>query len=88
MQLKNLKTATSPAAVAEALAALPVGLDSTYERALMLVSEGDHNRAYKVLNWLALSDQPLTSEELSEALCIVTPPDSPALWDWSSASGL
>ncbi|RPA77673.1 hypothetical protein BJ508DRAFT_228655 [Ascobolus immersus RN42] len=61
------------------LETLPASLDLVYEKAIDRIKEGleqDSQLAMKVLAWVALSNRPLTIEEIREALAASEPDDS------------
>ncbi|GIJ91272.1 hypothetical protein Asppvi_010237 [Aspergillus pseudoviridinutans] len=70
LQLEALKTAQSPNAVERALKDLPVGLDESYERALLRIDPNHRVKALRALQWLSFSLRPLYLSELSEAVIV------------------
>jgi hypothetical protein len=49
---------------------LPKTLDETYDRILTGISSQDHDDVYSVIQMLAVSQRPLTIDEVAEALTI------------------
>ena len=54
----------------KSLAALPPTLDQTYDRILTEINEDDFIYAFRILQWLAFSNRPLTVDEVAEAAAI------------------
>jgi ankyrin repeat protein len=54
----------------KSLATLPPTLDQTYDRILVDIDEDDSMYAFRILQWLAFSNRPLTVDEVAEAAAI------------------
>jgi ankyrin repeat protein len=54
----------------KALATLPATLDQTYERILCAITEEESKYALRILRWLAFSIEPLSLNEVAEAVAI------------------
>ncbi|OMP88736.1 Vegetative incompatibility protein HET-E-1 [Diplodia seriata] len=52
------------------LSSLPRTLEDMYERILLSIPEDERRDAFRTLEWLAFSDQPVRMEDLSEALAV------------------
>ena len=65
LQLNELKKCRTKNDLKKQLADLPQGLDKTYDRVLLGITEKDHGYAKTFLQWLSFSVHPLTLEELA-----------------------
>jgi hypothetical protein len=54
----------------KALATLPATLDQAYERILCAITEEESKYALRILRWLAFSIEPLSLNEVAEAVAI------------------
>jgi hypothetical protein len=72
--LDTLRACKKISAVRKALAQLPKTLDETYARILRDIPESDRDEALSLFRWIALSNRPLTLQELAEA-AVVRPED-------------
>ena len=73
-QLDTLRACKKVSAVRKAFAQLPKTLDETYARILRDIPESDRDEALSLFRWIALSNRPLTLQELAEA-AVVRPED-------------
>ncbi|KAF8855910.1 hypothetical protein BDZ45DRAFT_692164 [Acephala macrosclerotiorum] len=78
MQIEILKRKSINRDIEKALLNLPVGLEETYNRALINwnADSFEWGRTIRALNWLAFSFEPLTLSQLAEAM-IIDPRDDP-----------
>ncbi|KAL8943620.1 MAG: hypothetical protein Q9211_000917 [Gyalolechia sp. 1 TL-2023] len=66
-QLDTLRACNKVSAIKKSLGELPATLDETYERILRAIEPPDADEAYRILQWLAFAERPLTLEEIAEA---------------------
>ncbi|KAL9029455.1 MAG: hypothetical protein Q9196_002298 [Gyalolechia fulgens] len=66
-QLDTLRACNKVSAIKKSLGELPATLDETYERILRAIEPADADEAYRILQWLAFAERPLTLEEIAEA---------------------
>jgi hypothetical protein len=69
-QLDSLKKCLTPSDVRKALKSLPKTLDDTYARILLSIDTEQQPKAIAALQWITFSRQPLTIDELAEAVVI------------------
>ncbi|KAF3903388.1 Ankyrin-1 [Dactylellina cionopaga] len=69
-QLDVLGKARTITAVKKGLEQLPKGIFETYDRILQSIDESDAESARRILTWLCLSQEPLTLQQLAEAIAI------------------
>ena len=69
-QLDALGSCRSLVQLRKALQALPKTLDETYDRILCKIEGDDQTDAFKILQWLAFSAEPLSLEQLVEVIAI------------------
>jgi hypothetical protein len=69
-QLDELRELSAEGPIRKALGSLPVGLDATYDRALLRIHPEQRNRVANALMWLAFSVRPLTIDEFAEAFVL------------------
>ena len=70
LQLNELKKCRTKTDVKKQLADLPQGLDKTYDRILLGITEKDHGYAKIFLQWLSFAVCPLTLEELATTAAV------------------
>ena len=69
-QLDELRNCLKPNQLRKALKSLPKTLDDTYARILDKIEDRNSEDAFKILQWLAYSAQPLRIEEMVEVIAI------------------
>jgi hypothetical protein len=68
-----LSTAQSAQDIIEALDALPEGIDETYDRIMKRIesqNDKDTELATRILGWITYAKEPLTAEQLQQALAV------------------
>lgn len=68
--MNSLKECLNPLEITEALKELPPNLDETYTRMLMSIPEKHRKRVHCIMQLLAVSYQPLTPEQVAEAVAV------------------
>lgn len=76
-QIDTLSTCLSPKKLFEALDALPVTLDETYDRILSNIDPCYQTEVHQILQWLTCSLRPLTLQEVAELIAIDMTQDQP-----------
>lgn len=66
-QLDTLRACNKVSAIKKSLDELPPTLDETYGRILRAIDPADAVEAYRILQWLAFAERPLSLEEVAEA---------------------
>ncbi|KAL8689775.1 MAG: hypothetical protein Q9218_004630 [Villophora microphyllina] len=66
-QLDTLRACNKVSAIKKSLEELPDTLDATYARILRAIEPADTSEAYRILQWLAFAERPLSLEEVAEA---------------------
>ncbi len=70
LQLDSLKKCLTYSDVKKALTSLPKTLSESYERILLAIDEEHRRKALVALQWISHCCQPITIEELAEAVII------------------